>query len=387
MKNAYISSIDLTRFLGLAIGSFMLLVASAAQAADFSWNFTIKPAEAVYLGIQVGEEYKPITHSQIVTVPSGSNVQIEFYPLNGHSIQKVTENGKDITSRIQPRLSYTNVNAARTFVVTLIPGAAPTGAFDFSFPENLPAGVAPIYFLAGHYQGVWPNLPDRTYSYDVAMDESGKLDVENLDIEGVAFEPGAVTIGGKVATVNNQPILSLSGKVNVLVDGAPFSAKGTANATIQPHDIGDGLQGLEGNMNVSGKLDGSAFKKKTLEMTLPTADTVTRDWSLHLDIAKKPDAKGRERIYASAQLDLPSGERVAFAERLVKYSQKKGYNILFINGTNQTQNRKDKKTRLEIKKMLFTGDVTNPTLSSGQLSYAFLGQKGKGDITAFLSND
>ena len=387
MKTVFDSPITVARFLFIALGSFMLMAGAAVNAADFSWNFTIKPAEAVYLGIQVGQDYRPITHSEKITVPSGTNVQIEFYPLNGYSIQKVTENGKDITNRIQPRLSYTNVNASRSFVVTLTAGSAPTGAFDFGFPEIWPAGVAPIYFLTGHYQGVFPWVANRTFSYDVAMDESGKLDIENLDIEDVTFEPDAVKLSGKVATVGDQPMLSLSGQVNAVVEGVPFIANGKASAAIQPHDIGEGMQGIEGNARFSGTLDGKAFKKTSLEIALPASEAVTRDWSLHLDIVKKPDAKGRERIYAAAQLDLPSGERVVFAERVVKYSQKKGYNIQFRNGINQVQNQKDKKTRLGIKKMRFTGGGTNPTLSSGQLSYAFLGQKGKGDMTTFLLNN
>jgi len=46
--------------------------------------------------------------------------------------------------------------------------------------------------------------------------------------------------------------------------------------------------------------------------------------------------RNKERNVASAQLMWPNGDTLAFPERVVKYSVKKGYTLSFTRGTNIT---------------------------------------------------
>jgi hypothetical protein len=44
----------------------------------------------------------------------------------------------------------------------------------------------------------------------------------------------------------------------------------------------------------------------------------------------------------------------------------------------------DKKTKLTIKKMLFSCNTSPCTLSDGEMQYSFLGQKGKAELLDFM---
>jgi hypothetical protein len=75
---------------------------------------------------------------------------------------------------------------------------------------------------------------------------------------------------------------------------------------------------------------------------------------------------------------------VSFPERIVKYSRKTGYTLGFVRGTNLTSQKVDKKTKLTIKKMLFSCNTSPCTLSDGEMQYSFLGQKGKAELLDFM---
>jgi len=357
------------------------------QAAGFPWRFTIRPAGAVYLAVSVNMDYYPIERSRTLSVPAGANVFIDLAPDPGYSVQKVTDNGADVTTTAALGLRYSAVNASHNIVVTLTGSAVPppTGSFQFRFPDPLPAGLSPIYFLGGHYQGILANLQDRSFGVDVAMDETGQLDFENLAVQGLDYQPGDLQVGGKVQTVGGQPQVSVNGKIAGSFDGKPLTARCGARAAFDPHDIGAGVQGISGSGRLTGKYDGVPHRTGNTAVSLPLSQTGTRDWSLQLDLVQKANDKGRQKIFASAQLNLPNGERVEFAERVVKFSKKRGYNLHFRNGTNTILGRVDRKTRLDIGKLLFDTSGSSPVPNGGTLSYGFLGQKGKGELVDFLT--
>ncbi len=265
----------------------------------------------------------------------------------------------------------------------------PVGNFNFPFPTGNPL-LTKIASITGNYHGTSPTVAQRPYDVDVAQDESGKIMAMGT-IEGVEDANGNSEIGGQVGsvrTVNEEPVAQLKGSFKGTVDDATVSFKGSGSGPVELVDVG-GDPGVAGTTTYSMKVDGVPFSGKNVavEYVAPPGaeDNLKIDWNLQLDIAAKT-VGGKERIVASAILVLPNGDSVAFPERVVKYSEAKGYKLVFKKGTNTTANpdRLDKKTSIILTGLKFVknGDDWEPT--AGTINYSFLGQKGIEDLTEFL---
>jgi hypothetical protein len=87
-----------------------------------------------------------------------------------------------------------------------------------------------------------------------------------------------------------------------------------------------------------------------------------------------------------AALTLPTGDTVQYPEKVVRYSTSKGYRLKFRRGTNVTSNPPavDPKAKITIKGLTFVqeGSAWEPT--AGEITYQFLGQKGRGNLLDFV---
>jgi hypothetical protein len=266
----------------------------------------------------------------------------------------------------------------------------PVGSFSFPFPVGN-ALLTRIASLTGNYQGTSPTAAQRSYNLDIAQDESGKVMVMGT-IEGLADKDGDTDLEsnvGTVKTVNEEPVARLKGSFQGTVDGATTTYKGSATVPVELVDIG-GTNGLTGSGTYRAKLGGVPLAGANVPLELATSpaseSNLKTAWTLQLELAAKT-IQGKERIVASAVLELPNGDSIQFAERVVKYSEKKGYKLAFKKGMNVTANPDvlDKKTAVILSGLKFVknGDVWEP--SGGTITYRFLGQKGVENLLDFLA--
>jgi hypothetical protein len=275
------------------------------------------------------------------------------------------------------------------------PPPEPTGKFQFKFPTNNPLLTA-IMNLTGNYTGVTPLLVSndhaRTYSVDVAQDESGKL-VAMGAMDGVANATGGSELSGSVgsvATVNDKPTVQLTSSFKGTGDGFPVTANASGATPVELVDVGGGSNVVAVTANIAAKAAGIPFRLKQMPVLVPANSTFQnnpkKDWNVDLDLSRKV-IKGKERTVASAQLVLPNGDTIAFPEKVVRYSATKGYSLSFKRGTNITANptRMDKKSSISIQRLLFVQQDGGWEPTGGAVTYRFLGQKGSGNLTDFLA--
>jgi hypothetical protein len=266
----------------------------------------------------------------------------------------------------------------------------PVGNFDFPFPAGNSL-LTRIVSITGNYQGISPTPAQRSYTIDAAQDESGKVVAMGV-VDGITDANGDSELAanvGTVRTVNGEPDARLKGSFKGVVDGANATYKGSSTIPVELVDVGAD-QGVMGTGTYTAKVGGVPFSGKNVpvEVAAPpgSEDNLKQQWSLQLDIAKKTIG-GKERIVASAILELPNGDMVAFPERVVKYSEKKGYKLVFKKGTNTTANPDvlDKKSSVILTGLKFekNGDLWEPT--AGTINYRFLGQKGLEDLMDFVA--
>jgi hypothetical protein len=270
------------------------------------------------------------------------------------------------------------------------PTPVPTGSFGFGFPKGHPL-LAAILSLSGNYRGVTPTASARSYSIDVAQDESGKLAAMGT-MDGVLDGDGSPEIsgiGGTVRTVNDEPTVRLQGDFDGTRDGESATLGFKASGTAEIVDIGEGASGLAATATYKSKVGGVPFSGRNLPIQVPTPigteENLRQDWSIRLDLVERT-IKNKARIAASAELTLPTGETIHFPEKVVKYSTSKGYRLKFRRGTNVTQNPPavDPKPKITIKGLTFAqqGNAWQPT--AGEIAYEFLGQKGAGSLLEFV---
>jgi len=374
--------------------SFVMVATFAAPVTAMQWAIVISPKGAASVDWAVTRDPAKtqlvksgyFMKSGTIAIDAGNYLDLTIYPRNGFSLAKITKNGEDITNWFAPdnQFQFGPVGNSHLIVIKF-DTLYPTGNVELGFPSSPLPGVAAIYDVTGHYSGVIPNSStQRTFDADVAMDETGKLDIRVNSISNATFNPDELKIDGSVKTIGNRPSVTASIQGSGERGGEAISGKVTATGPIELTDVGNGVQGAQGNMSYKGKLAGIPQAANNVPMALPASPDLTRDWFLNISIVQKPDAKGTKRLYASADLTLPNNEHVLFAEKIVKYSSTKGYNLAFLKGTNQTTSLIDRRTRLNVTNMHFNYDgLSTWTLDGGKLKYAFLGQKGRGDLMDF----
>lgn len=282
-------------------------------------------------------------------------------------------------------------NFAETGGVSGGGGTRPEPVGDFSFP--FPLGnelLTRIADITGNYQGLSPSPGKRPYNIDAAQDESGKI-LAMGTVEGVEDAQGETDIGGSVGsvrTVNGEPVAQLKGSFKGSFDDTNVSYRASGAFPVELVDV-EGEAGVMGSATYSIKATGVPLSGKNVPVEVPvppgSEDNLKQDWTLDLDLATKT-IQGKERIVASAELVLPNGDHIQFAERVVKYSEKKGYKLVFKKGTNTSANpdRLDKKTSIILTGLKFekNGDDWEPT--EGTINYKFNGQKGLEDLMEFV---
>lgn len=266
----------------------------------------------------------------------------------------------------------------------------PVGSFPFIFPGGN-AALTRILSITGNYQGVSPTPGQRNYAIDVAQDESGKISAMGT-VAGITDEEGNATLAadvGSVKTVNEEPVMQLKGSFKGELDGLGTTFKGNASVPLEVTDLGLAEQELEGSGSFTAKVGGVPSSGKNVAIEVPASPEILgnllQDWSLDLDITLNT-INGKQRTVASAILILPNGDTIRYPEKLVNYSEKKGYKITFKKGTNITSDPDtlDGKSTVTLTglKLQKNGGEWEPV--SGTITYKFLGQAGTGDLMEFL---
>lgn len=383
-----------------------LAFAVNAQSAELKWRIAISPSNGGQVTWATSDPAKSgvLSSSGTLTVNQGAYVDLTFTPKDGYRLASVLKNLDDWTDYLDSNKHYQfgpvqnpHAISARFELIT------PTGAYDFSTPPTLPEGVAAIFNGTGHYSGIVPaDLPivaNKAFDADVAMDESGKLDIMPNSLEGYTPDAGDNgSLVGVLKTQNDKPQVTVSAKFKGEFEGEHGEGSGvgtlsnietvpesTMKASEQVLDSsGNGAYSVKLKSNDSG--DKASYKEKSVAVSTPVTTDVTRDWSLNVVIFQEPSAKGKSITYARGTLTLPTGDQIAFPKRAIKYSKTKGYKINFTLGTNLASNTVDKKTKLTITNMLFDCNGSACELNDGQIAYAFLGQKGKAKLSDFVGD-
>jgi hypothetical protein len=383
------------RLLLAALLAALLAPLDTAWSAPLNWTITITPAG----GGQVDwvSSSPPangtLGESGKVVVNEGAFLDLTFRANPGYHLLSVFKNADDWTFFLDfnQHFSFGPVAKAHKIVATYSV-IVPTGSFEFPFPVGNPALIA-IAFLTGNYTGIMPGpFFPRHYDLDVAMDEAGKLVVLG-NVDGVVPEAGADPVGGTgaVKTVNGEPTMQLKMDFAGTLDGVPATAKAAGQAELDVTDVGGGTLGLAGTHTYKAKLGGVPFSEKNVPAHAafdPAAvANVAKDWTLHLDIAERTDAKGKRYIGVQADLVLPDGDTIVFAERKAKYSVAKGFSLSFKGGTNVTvlPPAVAKKVKIQIKAMTLVPEGMGWRPSGGTIHYQFLGQKGVANLVDFLA--
>lgn len=389
-------------------GSMLLMVSISVSASDLTWKISLTPKGGgeVQWKTDLPDKSGVLTGSGSITMTQSAMLDLTFVPYNGYKLESVFKNSDNWTPYLDPDNHYRFGPVSNSHnIVVKFSEIIPTGSIDLQSPESLPDGVAPIYNATGHYSGTVPTgvplVSGKTFEADVAMDESGKLDILPISLEDFTPTDNKPIIGS-LKTVNNLPQVTVSASFKGVFDGIGGEGAGSATLTGMQALPRQGLQAIPANNVVEPTLDASgtgvykmtlkntdtrvktSFKEKNVDVQLPVVTDVSKNWSVNLLLSQRKDAKDKLKTYAEATLTLPTGESVAFAERTVNYSMKKGYNLSFSKGINQTSQLVDKKTKLSIKKMLFDCSSQPCQVSDGQIQYRFLGQQGQANLTDFI---
>jgi hypothetical protein len=402
-----------TRALLVAALSSLLLSAVTVQAANVTWNVLISPpgSATVTCVSSTPAATKILTHSGKVVFAEGSYLDLTFTPNPNYKLESVLKNLENWTPFLDSNRHYrfgpvdkSHLIFARFSVIN------PQGEFPMQFPANPAEGVAPVYDVTGHYEGTIPFTgtttltKPRTFSLDVAMDETGKLDLSNVSVEGLASDPLNEQPTGKLSSFDDKPRVTGSTHGQGQIDGIDLggSASGSAKElTLTPAAAGaaalaqpqtgtvTGLRQYRGKVTL-GDDKPLPFVKKQGPFTMPDTTTtgVTRDWGITLTLQERLVGT-RKKLIASALLTLPNQQQLQFAERPVRYSARNGLSVKLTKGIKVGSNPAsiDKRSRVAVTRMRFTcnTDGSSCPVTGGLLKYAFLGQKGSGEIADFLA--
>lgn len=175
------------------------------------------------------------------------------------------------------------LGAYTTYVIHPVP-LGPTGGFDFLFPTNHPT-LTPVYDITGTYQGTTTDNRPRDYTFDVAMDETGKLAVHG-SVTGLVPDNGGDIAGliGTIRTVHGQPTIRLKGRFAGTLDNSPCTAHGFLRASLT------GTNQVTGTTSYQARLDNITYRNanQPLEIQVPptAAANLRHSWRLHLDLRR-----------------------------------------------------------------------------------------------------
>ncbi|MEK7952952.1 hypothetical protein [Luteolibacter soli] len=268
---------------------------------------------------------------------------------------------------------------------------APTGSFRFPFPLGNDL-LTRIASFTGNYKGTSPVVPARSYDLDVAQDESGKV-MGMGTVDGVQDSGGNSDLSmnlGRVRTVNGEPVAETKSSFKGTADGMEASFKSNGTYVAELVDVGAPYEGVTGTSSYSGKANGIPFsgQNEPFEFEAPpgTEDNLKQAWSIDLELEERT-VNGKVSIFASAILTRPDGDVIVFPEKVVKFSQTKGYNLKFKKGTNVTANPDtiDAKSSVTFTGLDFEENGGVLEASAGTINYKFLGQSGTANVTDFLA--
>ena len=378
----------------------VLFTSSLADAQKVSWKVTISPSGGGTVDWQTSSPAASGTLSKSGTVSfnSGSYVDLTFKTNTNYLLTSVFKNTDSWISSLDSNKHYQFGPVTNPHVITVLYKVnTPSGDFNLEFPDGKAPMVADI---SGNYKGVTKD--SRNYDADVAMDESGKLSVIAA-VDGIVPKNGGPIQGsvGSVKTVNNTPTAQCKGSFTGTRDGETTTASGSGTGKpLEFQNDGADLTSITGTGSGSAKVGAQKFSAKptTVSHTLTDAEksNLAKEWDLNLTIREITNSKtGKKSLAASSILDLPNGEKTFFKEKTVTFSVKTGYTISFSRGVkldpsgNPILNPKtqkpvtDTKSSVKITKMIMTGSQKNWTVTSGTITYSFLGQKGTGNLADF----
>lgn len=373
---------------------FAAVLVPGAHALALTWSITITPKGSGQIDWATSS---PVASGTLdasggITFDSGAFVDLTFRAVPGHQLVSVLKNADDWTFFLDgnKHFKFGPVSSAHKIVATYAV-ISPTGTFEFPFPVGHPSLTA-IAALTGNYTGLMPGpFMSRTYDLDVAMDEAGKVVVLGT-VAGVVPAAGADPVGGAgaVKTVDGAPTMQLKTSFEGTLDGVPATAKSSGRAELDVVNVGGGSLGLQGTHSYKATLGGVPFAEKNAPAHTAfdpaSADNVAKAWTIALHFAQRTDAKGKPYIGADAELVLPDGDTIVFAERKAKYTIAKGYALSFKNGTNVTvvPSAVAKKVKVKIKGLTLVPEGLGWRPTGGTIQYQFLGQKGVANLVDFL---
>lgn len=391
--------------MGIILAACVMLFSMNARA-DVKWKIVISPSKSGEISWTTSSPSSSgvLASSGTLSFNPGSFLDLTFSPQPGYRLISVYKNADDWTPWLDSNRHYRFGPVENPHVIVArFELISPTGSYDFGTPETLPEGVAEIFNGTGHYSGVVPSdmpiVGDKAFDADIAMDESGKLDIMPNSLEGYTPDTTANTsIAGMLKTRDDKPQVTVSAKFKGEFEGENGEGSGVGTLsdikTLAQNTLQEDEQTLNssgsGSYNVKLKSNDTGlkvnYKEQETSIALPVTTDANRNWSFNVAISQEPNAKGKQVTYAQGTVTLPTGDIVSFPKRIVKYSKTKGYKIQFSRGTNMTSGLVDKKTKLSITNMLFDCLENNCVLNDGQVSYQFLGQKGKGNLSDFMTN-
>lgn len=395
----------------------LLATAMPALAAEVTWAVKIYPANSscIVWSTDSPPQGGTLVKSGSISFNVGGLISFQFLPGQNYKLTHVYKNSEDEIGWVSANGNRANFgpvpNKSHT-ILAVCELISPTGTFAGNYTDG--KSITPIADVTGNYQGngTIKNVT-RAYNVDVAMDESGKLSTLGT-VEGIKNKDGGDEVSGSVGsvkTVDDKPCLDLKGTFKGTRDGKPATGSAAATGDLVFETVNADTQ-MSGVATYSAVVDGKKSVDKPAERTMvvPPADVskLKKSWGLALTLVEKTPLKGKKYVEATGTLRLTSGEYSKFPAKKVTYGAKTGYMLSLASGqkldtlgaavyvkdpkTGATKLDKkgnpipviDKKSSVNISKMVLTqaGGTWSPT--GGSMKYKFLGQKGKGELTAFL---
>lgn len=375
-----------------------LVATTVVEAATVSWKVRITPAGGGSVVYQSSSPVKAgtLTTSGSLTFNLNAYVDLTFVAANGYRMVSVYKDTDNLTPWLDAakHSRFGPVTHNHTIDVKF-EQINPTGAFTLTFPATPPAGLASIYDITGRYLGTVPKLDimplglsqTRAYDFAAAMDDSGKVDALGT-VAGLSVLTGATLHAtGKVATVKDVPVATVTVQGAGTCQSVPVSGSGSMVGPAVPVMV-NGDEVLQGLGSYTGKVAGITVKaKKNIPVSVPVSIAANREWSMTVTFTEKTVTQGSKQVKlltAKASLVRPDGDQIDFAERTVVYSPKTGCTLTFTKGIKHGTLVVDKTTSVTLTKMMLTLTGANWAVTGGDITYAFLGQKGKGKLVDFV---
>jgi len=399
--------------------SMAILALAAGFASAATITFTFEPAGTGRVDVWVhGNPVVPVEDtnadgSETFTVADGATFSLYFYNISPTEIVRTVfrdgvalHNPPAVT--LPPAFlanggvaaADLSISADTTFAFSYLepvpPGQdVPTGTFDLTAPTD--GSATPITTASGIYRG--PFGP-RRYAFDAATDELGKM-IGLGTIEGISAtlpapssrvttsEVADLPFAGALATgKDGKPLIKIKSSIEGQLDNVELKSSLKSEARFGE----DGI--LENSLSGSAQRAGSKQTFKGLQVGVsspPGAEA--KSWSLQLELTRET-VRGKSVNMAGALLTLPGGEEIRFPKRAVRYSPAKGYKLRLSGGQRLDENGApildakgkplaDKKSKLEFVGLKLTKTNGEWEITEGRILYAFLGQKGSGNILDF----